>query len=288
MPSTDRLLHPDLLASIPFGETLTGRLLERRVTEALADDPNADPNVTVVVRTLNEAATLELLLLDVRRQAFAAEVEIIVVDNESTDGTPDVAKQFGARVVSFPRHEFTYPRSMNLGMAAASHDIVFLTVGHARLSTVHSLHAGARHFRADDRVGGVFGTVLPNAGASWIERFAATLDTNRGLVRPAHRVRRTGQGDLGATGAMISKSVWEELGRFDERYETGGEDTALAGLMLANGYEVVREPALSVHHSHALGLRDTVRQLLHQRRTLRAPQRLNRTELLERRPDLRV
>lgn len=102
MPSTDRLLHPDLLASIPFGETLTGRLLERRVTEALADDPNADPNVTVVVRTLNEAATLELLLLDVRRQAFAAEVEIIVVDNESTDGTPDVAKQFGARVVSFP------------------------------------------------------------------------------------------------------------------------------------------------------------------------------------------
>ena len=95
-------------------------------------------------------------------------------------------------------------------------------------------------------------------------------------------------GTLAGTGAMLSKTVWQELGRFDERYETGGEDTALAKLMLERGYEVVLEPALTVHHSHGLGLRDIVKEQLHQARTVRAPMQLNRHELLERRPDLRA
>jgi GT2 family glycosyltransferase len=95
-------------------------------------------------------------------------------------------------------------------------------------------------------------------------------------------------GTLAATGAMLSKRVWQELGRFDLRYETGGEDTALAKTMLERGYEIVFEPALTVHHSHGLGLRDTVKEQLHQMQTVRAPRQFNRQELLARRPDLRT
>lgn len=288
MSSRNHLLHSHLISSIPLGQTLTRRLLNRRVEESLLTGLDADPSVTVVVRTLNEATTLEFLLADVRQQVFTSEIEIIVVDNESTDGTPEVARRYGAEVVSFPRSEFTYPRSMNLGMVAASHDVVFLTVGHARLSSIYSLHAGARHFTGGSCVAGAFGTVLPNAGASRVERFAAAIDGNRQLVRPAQPVRTAGQGVLGGTGAMLAKPVWEELERFDERYETGGEDTAMAGRMIANGYAVVREPALSVHHSHGLGPIDSVKQMVHQVQTLKAPRRFDREELLDRRPDLRA
>ena len=95
-------------------------------------------------------------------------------------------------------------------------------------------------------------------------------------------------GVLAANCAMIAKGAWQELGGFDERYQAGGEDTALANSMLKNGYEVVKEPAMSVHHSHGLGLRDYVKQQVHQLQMLGVPQEFNRQELLGRRPDLRT
>jgi N-acetylglucosaminyl-diphospho-decaprenol L-rhamnosyltransferase len=282
------LLHPNSVRAIPFGNSLTTRLMNQRIREALADDPATDPDVSVVVRTLNEAAKLQRLLADISQQNFASSLEVIIVDNESTDNTKEIAKHYGAKIVTLARNEFTYPKSMNLGMNAASHDAVFLTVGHARLSNIHTLHAGARHFGKKDSVAGAFGTILPDVGASSVERWSAVLDTNRGLARPATSIKTVGMGVLGCTGAMISKSAWNEVGRFDERYQTGGEDTALARLLLAAGMGIVREPALSVHHSHGLGLKDTVKQLIHQRQTLRTPKQFDREELLQRRPDLRA
>jgi cellulose synthase/poly-beta-1,6-N-acetylglucosamine synthase-like glycosyltransferase len=288
MGTNSYLLQRNIVESIPFGNSITTKLLNKRIDESLLDDPINDPSISVVVRAYNEAAKLEKLLADVQRQAFASDLEVVVVDNASSDRTAEVVEQFGARLVTLPRGEFTYPKSMNLAMESASNDVVFLTVAHARLSNVHSLHAGARHFAKDALVAGVFGKVLPNEGASFIERWVATIDNNLGLAKPAQRVGKAGMGALAGTGAMLSKKVWEELGRFDKRYETGGEDTALAKLMLKNGYGLVLEPALTVHHSHGLGFRDSVKQELHQFQTVRAPQQFNRQELLERRPDLRA
>lgn len=282
------LLHPAFIESAPFGNSVTAKLLNKRIDETLVDDPMNDPNISVVVRAYNEAAKLAKLLDDIQRQAYKSELEVVVVDNASSDDTAAVVERFGARLVTLPKGEFTYPKSMNLAMESASNDVVFLTVAHARLSNVYGLHAGARHFAKNPRVAGVFGKVLPNEGASYIERWVATIDNNMGLARPAQRVTKAGMGALAGTGAMLSKSVWEKLGRFDQRYETGGEDTALAKSMLKNGYEIVLEPALTVHHSHGLGLRDSVKQELHQFQTVRGPQQFDRQELLERRPDLRA
>jgi GT2 family glycosyltransferase len=166
--------------------------------------------------------------------------------------------------------------------------LVFLTVGHVRLSSIYNLHAGARHFNRSDNTAGAFGTCLPAEGASYLERWAAAGDpTLFFLARPAMPIRKCGLGVLGATGAMLSKRVWAELGRFDERYEAGGEDTALAKSMLKAGYRIVQEPAMSVHHSHGLGFRDSVKQYFNQLAT-RAPTQLDRQRLLARRPDLRA
>lgn len=288
MASGDYLLQTSLVESVPFGHSVTARLLNRRVNETLVDDPANDPPVSVVIRTFNEAPKLEKLLQDVQRQLFASDLEVVVVDNASNDRTAEVVERFGARLVNMPRGEFTYPKSMNLAMESASNDVVFLTVAHARLSNVFSLHAGARHFAKDAQVAGVFGKALPNAGASYVERWATTVDNNLGLARTAQRIKKAGMGALAGTGAMLSQASWQQLGRFDQRYETGGEDTALAKSMLEHGYGVVLEPALTVHHSHGLGLRDTVKQQVHQLQTVRAPRRFVRSELLERRPDLRA
>ncbi|HYW82037.1 MAG TPA: glycosyltransferase, partial [Spirochaetia bacterium] len=54
--------------------------------------------VSIVIPTFNEAAYLPRLLSSISAQDFR-DREIIVADNGSRDGTRDVAKKHGARVV---------------------------------------------------------------------------------------------------------------------------------------------------------------------------------------------
>jgi len=286
MSAGNYALHPELIDDIPLVGGRIRHALDDRVTETLIDDSSKDGDITLVIRALNEATELEKLFEDINKQAFSGQVEVIVVDNESSDNTPEVARFYDAEVVTLPRSEFTYPRSMNVGVEAASHDTVMLTVGHALLSNNHSLHAGTRHFAKDREVAGTFASVLPNKGASTLENLFGVYSAID-LAIPAHKVSKTGLGVLAATGAVISKAAWEELGKFDERYETGGEDSALAGQMLKAGYQIVKEPALTVHHSHGLGPIDALKQLIHWQRTLSGPRQFDLDKLLARRPDLR-
>ena len=61
---------------------------------------NERPKISAVVQTYNASQHLERCL-----KALAAFDEILVVDMESTDGTPDIARRMGARVVTKERGE---------------------------------------------------------------------------------------------------------------------------------------------------------------------------------------
>ncbi|MCS7283205.1 MAG: glycosyltransferase [Anaerolineae bacterium] len=56
------------------------------------------PRISVVIPALNEAAYLPTLLEALAAQTYPAD-EIIVADAGSTDGTPEIARRYGARVV---------------------------------------------------------------------------------------------------------------------------------------------------------------------------------------------
>jgi len=59
------------------------------------DDPRGRPPVSCYIRTLNEAVRIGPVL----EGAFKAAREVVVVDSGSTDGTIDIAKAAGARVI---------------------------------------------------------------------------------------------------------------------------------------------------------------------------------------------
>ena len=81
--------------------------------------------VSVVIPTCNEAASIGLVLADIP----AADVdEVVVVDSDSTDGTPEIATRAGARVVREPRRG--YGRACLTGLAhVASPDVVVFLDG---------------------------------------------------------------------------------------------------------------------------------------------------------------
>ena len=60
----------------------------------------AQPSLSIVIPALNEAASLDRLLPDLRHRFPAA--ELLVIDDGSSDGTPAVCERHGARCVSHP------------------------------------------------------------------------------------------------------------------------------------------------------------------------------------------
>ena len=81
--------------------------------------------VSVVIPTYNEAGSVGRVIADVPREAVA---EIVVVDSDSTDGTPEIAARAGARVVREPRRG--YGRACLTGLAhVASPDVVVFLDG---------------------------------------------------------------------------------------------------------------------------------------------------------------
>jgi glycosyltransferase involved in cell wall biosynthesis len=71
--------------------------------------------VSVVIPTRNERAAIAHVLADLPADLIT---EVIVVDSNSTDGTPKVAAGMGARVISEPRRG--YGRACLTGLACAS------------------------------------------------------------------------------------------------------------------------------------------------------------------------
>ncbi len=58
------------------------------------------PLISVVVPAYNEEKLLPGCLTSLQKQSFTKPFEIVVVDNNSTDRTPTIARQFGVRVVT--------------------------------------------------------------------------------------------------------------------------------------------------------------------------------------------
>ncbi len=94
---------------------------------------------TLIVPTLNESASIGHVLETFQRAAAEAnprwfasdplEWEVLVVDGASTDGTPEIAKRLGARVIDEPRKG--YGRAYRTGFAEARGDVVATLDGDA-------------------------------------------------------------------------------------------------------------------------------------------------------------
>ena len=86
-------------------------MVEASLSASESPAGQAKPSVTVIVPVYNEAPTIAE---EVRKigvvMAGVSELQLLVVDDGSTDGTPELAKAAGARVISHP---------VNLGQGAA-------------------------------------------------------------------------------------------------------------------------------------------------------------------------
>jgi cellulose synthase/poly-beta-1,6-N-acetylglucosamine synthase-like glycosyltransferase/peptidoglycan/xylan/chitin deacetylase (PgdA/CDA1 family) len=92
--------------------------------------PPYAPGVSVVVPAYNEAAGIAATVTSMAASSYDGDLEVIVVDDGSTDGTADIVGRLGlpdVRVISQPNAG--KPAALNRGIAEARHDVLVLVDG---------------------------------------------------------------------------------------------------------------------------------------------------------------
>jgi rhamnosyltransferase len=208
--------------------------------------------ISVVIPVKDGGADLVRCLDAIARQQVDEEVEVVVVDSGSTDGSVEVARWHGARVHEIPPEEFNHGRTRNLGAELARGDVLAFTSQDAFAADEHWLALLVAPLRSDHEVAGVYGRQLPHEGATPPEQYFLDF-----LYGPDGRVQRwegpsepTFEATLFSNvNAAMPRAVWSEFRFVDDLIMS--EDQEWSRRVLLAGRTLVYEPRAVVHHSHA-------------------------------------
>jgi rhamnosyltransferase len=199
----------------------------------------SDPRASVVIRAKDEAPSIGRVIDLVHGQELGgAEVEVIVVDSGSSDGTADIARGRGAAVIEIPAASFTFGGSLNTGAAEARAAVTVALSAHAFPTDPRWLERMLACFD-DPLVACAYG--CPNApdGAELRER----------VVQDAELARRYPYWGYGNSAGAFRTELWRERGfRADM---PGTEDKEWAWYWMGRGRRVVVDPSLTVDHDHS-------------------------------------
>jgi rhamnosyltransferase len=216
--------------------------------------------ISVLIPVKDGGPDLVRCLQAIAAQKVDDEVEVVVVDSGSSDGSADRARELGAEVHEIPAREFVHGATRNLAARLSRGDVLVFTTQDAVPADDHWL---ARLVRAlgGDGVAGAYGRQLPHEDATPPEQFF--LDFMYGALP---RIQRLGgieelsfeQTLFSNVNSAIPRNVWEANPFRDD--VTMSEDQEWSRRMLLAGHTIVYEPEAAVRHSHAYTLRGAFRR----------------------------
>jgi glycosyltransferase involved in cell wall biosynthesis len=217
--------------------------------------------ISVVIPVKDGGSDLVRCLDAISQQRVGAEVEVVVIDSSSTDGSAARARSFGAKVHTIPAEEFHHGRTRNLGARIGSGETLVFTSQDAYAVDGLWLARLTAPLGRDDTVAGVYGRQLPHANATPPERYFLDF-----LYGPAPRVQRLRNDDdltfhatlFSNVNSAMPRALWEAY-PFSEDIVMS-EDQEWSRRVLKAGLAIVYEPEAAVHHSHVYSVAGSMRR----------------------------
>ena len=205
--------------------------------------------LSVVITTRNEEANIAncIRALD----AFRGDVEIIVVDNASTDRTKEIAAELGATVLDKGPERSA---QRNLGWRTAKADWVIVLDADMILprETVEEMLCLAREDARRETLDARLSSPVSCPSAYWIPE----VRTGSGLRVKARNFERSFyDGTCIDALRLFHKSVLEATGGYDENLIAGPEDWELDIRILATGAKCAVLKSHLLHNEKQLSLR---------------------------------
>lgn len=225
--------------------------------------PASPASVTVAIPVLDGARYLDEVLSAVRAQRDVPDVEILIVDSGSTDGSLDIARRHGAVIHEIDKREFSHGGTRNRMVQMASGDYVAFLTQDATPAHDRWLASLLEGFAQADDVAAVFGPhdARPDAShmiKSEMERHFASWGDG-GVEIDVQRLDRSAEGldayrsfpgqltFFSDVNGAVARWAWEQVPYREVPY---AEDQLLGRELIEAGYAKVYHPGARVLHSH--------------------------------------
>jgi succinoglycan biosynthesis protein ExoA len=223
--------------------------------------------VSVIVPVRNEARFIERTLAQLVDQDFDPDrFEIIVVDGQSTDGTPALVAKFAEghpNVCLLHNPQRLASAARNIAIRHARGDLILVVDGHCDLADRRCLQKLVAAFQRSgaDCIGRP--QPLDIEGASTLQRAIAAARSSRLGHHPDSFIYSTEERFVPAksVAAAYRRSVFDRVGYFDEAFDAC-EDVELNHRIDHAGLTCFFTPEVAVHYAPRDTLRGLFRQLV--------------------------
>lgn len=205
--------------------------------------------VSVIVPTKNSAGTIEMCLQSIKNQTYP-DIEIIVVDNYSDDGTVEIAKKNAKVFLKGPE------RSTQRNYGAENAEGTYLVFIDSDMELTQGVIEECVHEISKDGVGGVIIPEISVGEGFWTQ------------CKALERSCYVGDETIEAA-RFFNKSVFWNMGGYDESIAGGGEDWDLPQKVKKAGHKISRIYSLIKHHEGRLSLLKTMRKKYYYAKTIR-------------------
>ncbi len=184
----------------------------------------ATPSVSVIVPCYNEERFIGTALENLARQYQAKNYEIILVDGMSEDRTRHVIAEFqqlhpDLNVRILENRARTIPQSLNLGIEAASGEIIARIDAHAAPSPNYIRRCVEVLSQHEAEIVGMPCRVQPGSDTAVARAIAIAVSHRFGIGDAKYRLHK-GRAQQEAVDtvafACFRKSLWEKIGGYDE------------------------------------------------------------------------
>lgn len=238
---------------------VTGAVLRNRADMMAAVDW---PGLSVVMPVLDEEQYLAAAVGKVLDQDYPGELEVILAVGPSTDRTSEIAAGLAAaddrvRLVDNPAART--PHALNLGFAAAKHDIVARVDGHGELTDGYLRRAV--ELLEETGAANVGGVMDARGETPFEQAVAAAYRSRLGLGGAAFHLAGSPAGEAETVFlGVFRKEAVEAVGGFDERMHRA-QDWELNYRLRRSGRRIWFSPELRVTYRPRSTLGELLRQM---------------------------
>jgi len=213
--------------------------------------------VSIITPTYNKLEFLKQMMDSIELFTDNWPFELIIIDNASNDGTKEFIitskyKMNGQYLRNEENKSFSISNNQGVKIAKGS---FLLFLNNDTIVTKGWLSKMMNVF-SEEKAVGIIGAKLIFPGTGLIQH-AGIFELNSGMPdhlyfkKPAdYLLANQRKAVFGVTGAclLISKSLFEEIGGFDENYINGFEDIDLCNKVRQKGMNIYYEPKAVVYH----------------------------------------
>lgn len=218
------------------------------------------PKISFVVLTYNSEAYIEALLNSLfkfhKEDIEKKTIEIVIVDNNSSDKTLLLVEKFNNIKIVENKKNLGFSKGINLGVSMSSSEFVIVLNPDTKFESGNILNV-IKLFEKDKSIGVIGGKIVGRNGQKeksagrFLKTFqvflmALGLDELFGLRSSPSKLKYV---DFVSGGFMIlRRKIFEDLDGFDENLFMYIEDMEFCFRARKEGYKVVFDPSISIYH----------------------------------------